>query len=63
MITRIAVDIQALSRMADLVCEIDFANAAGNKSEVTGHISAIHSLIEQALGVHADKVYLPEQSQ
>lgn len=47
--------------LADITSDIDEANAAGDKSAVTTLISKMHNTIEQMLGVHADKVYAPDE--
>lgn len=63
MTTRIAVNIADLAKLTDMICDIDFANAAGAKAAITETIGQIHTTIEQMLGVHADKIYGPDDTQ
>ena len=59
--TRIAINVNDCRMLADITSDIDEANAAGDKSAVTTLISKMHNTIEQMLGVHADKVYAPDE--
>lgn len=59
--TRIAINVNDCRQLAEITCDIDFANAAGDKSAVTTLISKMHNTIEQMAGVHADKIYAPDE--
>lgn len=61
MTTRIAVNIADLAKLTELICDIDFANAAGAKAAITEMIGDLHNTVEKMLGVHADKIYTPDE--
>lgn len=58
---KITTELNYITHLADLTCDIDFANAAGERETVTSLIGEIHNTIELLLGEHAGKVYAPDE--